>query len=147
MRELDRAIAPAESLVVVAGERELVCQVRVAARPAGAVADPFELLDRAAIARDSFRNRAAILLDHAEIDQAAADFLDRAHALGHLEAPPKRCGSLIQTVEVFVDAADHSQRGRETSDCLFVLEDLECKATVLERFSEATFECFGTRQL
>src|SRR6266536_2931635 len=114
MRELDRAIAPAESLVVVAGERELVCQVRVAARPAGAVADPFELLDRAAIARDSFRNRAAILLDHAEIDQ---------------------------------EAADHSQRGRETSDCLFVLEDLECKATVLERFSEATFECFGTRQL
>jgi hypothetical protein len=87
--ELDRAITPAESLVVLFRERQFVCQVRVAARPACAVADSLELLDRASVAGDSFGDGATILLDAAEVDQASTNLLDGAHALGHLEAPPK----------------------------------------------------------
>ena len=114
---------------------------------ARSVADSLELRDRAAVELDGFVRRAASVLDETEVDQAAADLLRVADALGKLETATEcRCG-LVEPAGARVDVPDDAERGRQAAQVRFPLEHLDGGEAVSERIVELPLDRFGAREL
>ena len=129
-----------QRFVQFAGLEQLLGEVAVGDRAPRAVADALELRDRSPVELDRAADVAELELDHAEIEQAAADLLDVADALGDRQAAPQRRRGLVRPADRRVDVPLDPQRAGDSAEVLLAREDPLGVERVGERRAQAAVE-------
>src|SRR6476469_2304563 len=111
------------------------------------MADALELLDRAPVTRDRLGEVAAVELHDAEVDQAAADFLDASRALGELEPLAQRGGCFVQSAGNSVGVPGDAHRRGEPAFIAAPLEHLAGTSRVSDRIVWSLLDDLGPGQL
>ena len=109
--------------------------------------NPFELLDRAPVADDRLVEAAALQLHHAEVEQAAADLLDAADALGRLEPSLQLGHRVVEPAEPDVNRAEDARGRRAPTQVVALLEDLPRRQSVLERVLQPALDLLRAAEL
>src|SRR5436853_4929012 len=113
--ELESLLAPAEGFLELAGVRERVREVRVAASSTRAMADSLELVDGPAVVLDRGGKLSEQVLGQTQVDQAPADLLSTSDALRSLQAPPEDGDGLFEPARLRVGVAHDAERCRQAA--------------------------------